>query len=114
MTTPPRPASTSRSTPPGGRPPPKAGKRQVLMRRVSSTRAGVWSHEQLRSRGTPVTLPDSTISKHVEPTPAFAEATALVDRLLANVELVVRGKHDQIRLVLCALLCRGHVLFEDV
>jgi MoxR-like ATPase len=62
-----------------------------------------------------VTLPDSAIiSRHVEPTAAFTEATALVDRLLANVETVVVGKHDQIRLVLCALLCRGHVLFEDV
>ena len=62
-----------------------------------------------------VTLPDSTIiRKHVEPTPAFTEATALFDRLLSNVELVVVGKHEQIRLVLSALLCRGHVLFEDV
>jgi MoxR-like ATPase len=26
----------------------------------------------------------------------------------------VRGKREEIRLVLCALLCRGHVLFEDV
>ena len=62
-----------------------------------------------------MTLPDSTIiRKHVEPTPAFTEATALFDRLLDNVELVVVGKHEQIQLVLCALLCRGHVLFEDV
>jgi MoxR-like ATPase len=34
--------------------------------------------------------------------------------LLGNVERVVRGKHDQIELVLCALLCEGHVLLEDV
>jgi MoxR-like ATPase len=31
-----------------------------------------------------------------------------------NVERVVRGKPGQIRLVLCALLCEGHVLIEDV
>src|SRR5436309_3470362 len=36
------------------------------------------------------------------------------DRLLANVETVVHGKRDRIQLVLAALICRGHVLFEDV
>ena len=34
--------------------------------------------------------------------------------MLGNVERVVRGKEDEIGLVLCALLCRGHVLLEDV
>ncbi|HSC51543.1 MAG TPA: AAA family ATPase [Gaiellaceae bacterium] len=34
--------------------------------------------------------------------------------MLGNVERVVRGKEDEISLVLCALLCRGHVLLEDV
>jgi MoxR-like ATPase len=38
----------------------------------------------------------------------------LADRLLDNIELVVRGKRDQIGLVACALLCEGHVLLEDV
>jgi MoxR-like ATPase len=51
---------------------------------------------------------------HAEPTPAFSEATALATRLLDNIELVVRGKRSQIELVLCALFCHGHVLFEDV
>jgi MoxR-like ATPase len=35
-------------------------------------------------------------------------------RLLANVETVVRGKTEEIRLVLTALVCGGHVLLEDV
>ena len=35
-------------------------------------------------------------------------------RLRANIETVVIGKSDQIRLVLTALACRGHVLLEDV
>jgi len=35
-------------------------------------------------------------------------------RLLDNIELVVRGKRDQITLVVCALLSDGHVLLEDV
>jgi MoxR-like ATPase len=62
-----------------------------------------------------LTVPDSTIiRKHVEPSPAFSEAAALAGRLLDNIELVVRGKREQIELVLCALFCRGHVLFEDV
>jgi MoxR-like ATPase len=37
-----------------------------------------------------------------------------VDRLLANIETVVRGKREEIRLVLAALVSGGHVLFEDV
>jgi MoxR-like ATPase len=36
------------------------------------------------------------------------------DRLLANVERVVVGKHEQIVLVLSALISGGHVLLEDV
>jgi MoxR-like ATPase len=35
-------------------------------------------------------------------------------RLLTNVETVVRGKTEEIRLVLSALVCGGHVLLEDV
>jgi len=42
------------------------------------------------------------------------EAAAIAGRLLANVERVLRGKQDEIRLVLAALACHGHVLFEDV
>ncbi len=38
----------------------------------------------------------------------------LSNRLLDNIEEVVRGKRDQVKLVLCALLCEGHVLLEDV
>jgi MoxR-like ATPase len=35
-------------------------------------------------------------------------------RFVSNVELVVYGKRDEVRLVLAALMCGGHVLFEDV
>src|SRR3954449_2808141 len=41
-------------------------------------------------------------------------AKQTADRLLANVETVVHGKRDRIQLVVAALICRGHVLFEDV
>src|ERR687897_1214665 len=36
------------------------------------------------------------------------------DRVLANVERVIVGKHHEVRLALVALLCRGHILIEDV
>ncbi|MEA2609290.1 MAG: MoxR-like ATPase, partial [Chloroflexota bacterium] len=36
------------------------------------------------------------------------------DRVIANVERVIVGKHHEVRLALVALLCRGHVLIEDV
>src|SRR6478672_1149668 len=41
-------------------------------------------------------------------------AAAIAARLAANIELVLRGKHDEIKLVIAALACHGHVLFEDV
>jgi len=36
------------------------------------------------------------------------------ERVLANVEHVIVGKHHEVRLALVALLCRGHLLIEDV
>lgn len=42
------------------------------------------------------------------------QAHRIAERLQANVETVVIGKAEQIRLVLTALACRGHVLLEDV
>jgi MoxR-like ATPase len=42
------------------------------------------------------------------------DATALAGRLTGNVESVVHGKREQVRLVLAAVLAGGHVLFEDV
>src|SRR3954471_20269219 len=54
------------------------------------------------------------LSQQVRPSDEFAAALAVAERLIANVERVIRGKREQIELVLCALLCRGHVLLEDV
>jgi MoxR-like ATPase len=42
------------------------------------------------------------------------DSSATTTRLLANIERVVHGKTDEIKLVLSALLCNGHVLLEDV
>jgi MoxR-like ATPase len=42
------------------------------------------------------------------------EAAAIAARFIANVETVIHGKHEEIKLVLTALACGGHVLLEDV
>ena len=44
----------------------------------------------------------------------FDRAIAIAERFLDNVETVVHGKREEIKLVLGALMCGGHVLFEDV
>ena len=54
------------------------------------------------------------VVQQAETTESFEAAAASVQSLLANVERVVRGKSEQIKLVLAALACEGHVLFEDV
>ena len=41
-------------------------------------------------------------------------ASALAERFTDNIETVVYGKREEIKLVLSAMLCGGHVLFEDV
>jgi MoxR-like ATPase len=45
---------------------------------------------------------------------AAGSAIEIANRFLTNIEQVVRGKHEEIKLVLAALICKGHVLFEDV
>jgi MoxR-like ATPase len=41
-------------------------------------------------------------------------AVDVAGRVLGNIEHAVRGKRDEIKLVLAALASKGHVLFEDV
>jgi len=41
-------------------------------------------------------------------------AAQVADALLDNVDQVVRGKRDEIRLALCCLLTEGHLLLDDV
>jgi MoxR-like ATPase len=38
----------------------------------------------------------------------------VADQIIANVEEVIIGKRQAVELVLIALLCKGHVLLEDV
>jgi MoxR-like ATPase len=44
----------------------------------------------------------------------FVRATEIASRVLTSIETVVYGKTDEIKLVLSALVCGGHVLIEDV
>ncbi len=44
----------------------------------------------------------------------LGQAAEIAVRLMANIETVVHGKTDEVRLVLAALVCDGHVLLEDV
>ena len=44
----------------------------------------------------------------------FARASEVSERFVENIETVVYGKRDEIKLVLTALTCGGHVLLEDV
>ena len=36
------------------------------------------------------------------------------DGIVDNVATVIKGKNDVIRLALVAMICEGHILFEDV
>jgi MoxR-like ATPase len=47
-------------------------------------------------------------------TDELGTATAIAERFLDNIETVVHGKREQIKLVLSALMCSGHALLEDV
>jgi MoxR-like ATPase len=42
------------------------------------------------------------------------EVHTVAERVVANVERVIVGKHAEVELALIALLCGGHVLIEDV
>ncbi|MCG2767213.1 MAG: MoxR family ATPase [Anaerolineae bacterium] len=39
---------------------------------------------------------------------------AVAEKVIANVEKVIIGKHDAVELAFVSLLCRGHILIEDV
>src|SRR5262249_26275520 len=41
-------------------------------------------------------------------------AWQIAERVVSNVEQVIIGKHREVELTLLALLCKGHILIEDV
>src|SRR5215216_2548778 len=57
---------------------------------------------------------ESTEAARLEGSDRFQGAAALAERFLENIESVVHGKREEIKLVLAALVCGGHVLLEDV
>jgi MoxR-like ATPase len=44
----------------------------------------------------------------------MTQMQATGEKVVANVERVIVGKHHEVRLALVALMCRGHLLIEDV
>lgn len=44
----------------------------------------------------------------------MVDVRAISERVGQNVEQVIVGKHNEVQLTLLALMCRGHVLIEDV
>ena len=44
----------------------------------------------------------------------LGRAVEIADRFLGNIDRVILGKREEVKLVLAALACHGHVLFEDV
>ncbi|HEY3762268.1 MAG TPA: MoxR family ATPase [Verrucomicrobiae bacterium] len=57
-----------------------------------------------------VTIPPVAPTKRLTP----AEISAIARQLIANVEKVIVGKHDQVVLAVAVLLAEGHLLIEDV
>src|SRR5262245_30860561 len=42
------------------------------------------------------------------------EFKAAFEQIVDNVETVIKGKTDVVRLALVAMICEGHILFEDL
>src|SRR4051794_15801823 len=57
---------------------------------------------------------EPTEASRVKGSDRFARAAGLGELFLENIETVVHGKREEIKLVLAALIAGGHVLFEDV
>ena len=60
-----------------------------------------------------ITPVEAVPARGIEPE-HFERASEIADRFVENIETVVYGKRDEIKLVLTALVCGGHVLLEDV
>src|SRR6187200_2340321 len=57
---------------------------------------------------------ETTEAARIEDSDRFSRAAALAERFLDNIESVVYGKREKVKLVVAALISGGHVLFEDV
>lgn len=61
-----------------------------------------------------MTITPTTTSSNYRVRVAVEPIRELAQRVSANVERVIIGKHREVELALIALLCQGHVLIEDV
>ncbi|TML94202.1 MAG: MoxR family ATPase [Actinobacteria bacterium] len=57
---------------------------------------------------------ETTKVARIEESDRFSRAAGLAERFLDNIESVVYGKREKVKLVVAALISGGHVLFEDV
>src|SRR5207249_12192786 len=57
---------------------------------------------------------ETTKVARIEESDRFSRPAALAERFLDNIESVVYGKREKVKLVVAALISGGHVLFEDV
>src|SRR5579864_2685416 len=60
------------------------------------------------------TQPQRRVKLDDRPALSIEELRASANRVLDNVERVIVGKQEAVRLTLIAVLCGGHVLIEDV
>jgi MoxR-like ATPase len=58
--------------------------------------------------------PQRGVKLEDRPSLSIQEISAATERVIANVERVIVGKHEAVRLTLIAVLCQGHLLIEDV
>src|SRR5438309_4590246 len=57
---------------------------------------------------------ETTEAARIEESDRFPRAAGRAERFLDNIESVVYGKREKVKLVVAALISGGHVLFEDV
>lgn len=53
------------------------------------------------------------IENHPDESPTASSGSALIQRLIDNMESVIKGKRPQIEQVITCLLAKGHILMED-
>lgn len=58
--------------------------------------------------------PQTRVKLEDRPSLSVRDISDAAERVQVNVEQVIVGKHEAVRLTLIAVLCRGHVLIEDV
>src|SRR5438067_5365514 len=80
--------------------------------RCTSVRSPVGVAERRRRATGPERCVGEAMAGAVRPDVAAVQAFAT--SIIGNVERVIVGKRDVVELTVVALLCEGHVLFEDV